>query len=216
MPNASGEAPICIPRSAFRIRMNLPNKLTVSRFVLTVAFVAAMVSEVRWHETVSLVLYVAAALTDLFDGMIARRRKLVTNFGILMDPLADKILVCAAFITFVDRDWVPAWMAIMIVARELAITGLRLLSAAKNVVLGADSGGKLKTTWQNIAIISTLIWASYGGWGDWGTAVFGLTVLGYAWSWLFIKMALWMAILTTIYSGGAYLWRNRGVYMQDM
>ena len=196
--------------------MNLPNKLTVSRFALTAAFVVAMLSEAPAHETISLVLFVAAALTDLFDGIIARRRHLITNFGILMDPLADKILVSAAFITFVGRGWIPAWMAIIIVARELAITGLRLLAAAKNLVLAAESAGKLKTTWQVIAIVSVLILASYDEWGSMARALVGFQVLGYTWSGLFTKLALWLAVLTTVYSGGAYLWRNREVYMQDV
>jgi len=87
--------------------MNLPNKLTVSRFGLTAAFVLAMVSEIPFHETLALALFVAAAITDLLDGRIARRDKLITNFGILMDPLADKILVCAGFIAFVDEAGFP-------------------------------------------------------------------------------------------------------------
>ena len=115
--------------------MNLPNKLTVSRFLLTVAFLAAIFSEFPYHETAALVLFGMASLTDYFDGKIARRDKLITNFGILMDPLADKILVCSAFIAFVGRGLMPAWMVVIIVARELAITGLRLLAASKNVEL---------------------------------------------------------------------------------
>src|SRR6267154_1712959 len=99
--------------------MNLPNKLTISRFILTVAFI----------------LFCAGGITDFLDGQIARRNKLITNFGILMDPLADKIMVCSAFIAFVGLDWIPAWMVVLIVARELAITGLRLLAASKNIVL---------------------------------------------------------------------------------
>src|SRR6185369_8470600 len=152
--------------------MNLPNKLTISRFFLTVAFMAVIFSEVRFHQTFALVLFVAASLTDYFDGMIARRDKLITNFGILMDPLADKILVCSAFIAFVDRDWIPSWMAVIVVARELAITGLRLLAASKNLVLAAEAYGKHKTISQIIAIIAILVKDSYGQWGPLGK-VFG-------------------------------------------
>ena len=97
--------------------MNVPNKLTVSRFVLTGAFLAALFSEFPFNETVALLLFSAASLTDYFDGKIARRDKLITNFGILMDPLADKILICSAFIAFVGRDLMPAWMVVIIVAR---------------------------------------------------------------------------------------------------
>src|SRR5882672_5041815 len=130
--------------------MNLPNKLTVSRFVLTVAFLAVMYSRMPYHETIALVLFSLASISDFLDGEIARRQKLITNFGILMDPLADKIMVCSAFIAFVGLDWLPAWMAVMVVARELAITGVRLLAASKNVVLAAEGYGKHKTVSQII------------------------------------------------------------------
>ena len=196
--------------------MNLPNKLTVSRFVFTAVFVVAMVSEVPGHTTIALVLFLTASITDLMDGAIARRDKLVTNFGILMDPLADKILVCAAFITCVGQRWVPAWMAIIIVARELAITGLRMLAASQNLVLAAESAGKLKTTWQVISMVAMLVVHSYADWGAVARAIFDWPVLGRLWSWWFTQFALWMAVLTTLYSGGAYLWRNRQVYMRDV
>src|SRR5512146_2070662 len=99
--------------------MNLPNKLTISRFVLTIAFLAVMFSQVQFHRTITLVLFIVGGVTDLLDGQIARRRKLITNFGILMDPLADKIMVCSAFIAFVGLNWIAAWMVVIVVAREL-------------------------------------------------------------------------------------------------
>src|SRR5882672_6172266 len=111
--------------------MNVPNKLTLSRFVLTMAFLIVIFAEFLQHLTIALALFCIASLTDYFDGKIARRDKLITNFGILMDPLADKILVCSAFIAFVERGFMPAWMVVLIVGRELAITGLRLLAASK-------------------------------------------------------------------------------------
>ncbi len=121
--------------------MNLPNRLTVSRLALTLAFLAALFSGVPFSETAALVLFCLAGITDYYDGKIARRDKLITDFGILMDPLADKILICSAFIAFVGRGRIPAWMVVIIVARELAITGLRLLAANKRVVLAAESCG---------------------------------------------------------------------------
>jgi CDP-diacylglycerol--glycerol-3-phosphate 3-phosphatidyltransferase len=196
--------------------MNLPNKLTLSRFVLTAAFVGAMVSEAPGHESLATGLFVAAGLTDLLDGVIARRRKAITNFGILMDPLADKVLVSAAFISFVGRQWIPAWMAVVVVARELAITGLRLLAASKNLVLAAESAGKHKTTWQIIAIVSVLVVHSYPRWGAVPRTVLGWPLFGREWSHLFAELALWVAILTTVYSGAVYLWRNRQVYLRDL
>src|SRR5882724_13604558 len=107
--------------------MNLPNKLTLSRFILTIAFLVAMFSQTPYHETIALAFFSAAGISDFLDGQIARRRNLITNFGILMDPLADKIMVCSAFISFVelrDETRVEAWMVVVIVGRELAITGL--------------------------------------------------------------------------------------------
>src|SRR5438045_7391739 len=124
--------------------MNLPNKLTVSRFVLTVAFLIVMFSRVPFHETIALVLFIAGGISDFLDGYLARRHKLITNFGILMDPLADKVMVCSAFIAFVGLNWIPAWMVVIVVARELAITGLRLLAVSKSVVLVAEGYGKHK------------------------------------------------------------------------
>src|ERR1017187_8029546 len=137
--------------------MNVPNQLTISRFVLTVAFLAVVFAGFQFHETLALLLFSAASLTDYFDGKIARRDHLITNFGVLMDPLADKILVCSTFIAFVGRGWMPAWMAVIVVARELAITGLRLLAASKNLVLAAEGFGKHKTISQIVAILSILI-----------------------------------------------------------
>jgi CDP-diacylglycerol--glycerol-3-phosphate 3-phosphatidyltransferase len=197
--------------------MNLPNKLTISRFILTVAFLAVMFSQVRYHETIALTLFVAGGITDFLDGQIARRQKLITNFGILMDPLADKIMVCSAFIAFVGLKWIAAWMVVIIVARELAITGLRLLAASKNVVLGAEGYGKHKTISQIVAIISILVLASYQQWGGLGQAVFGWSVfVAGPWVNWFTELAKWLAVALTFISGGIYLWRNRALYLQDV
>jgi CDP-diacylglycerol---glycerol-3-phosphate 3-phosphatidyltransferase len=196
--------------------MNLPNKITVSRFVLTVGFLAVIFSNLPYHETVATALFVAASITDFFDGQIARRNKLITNFGILMDPLADKILVCSAFIAFVGRGWTPAWMAVIVVARELAITGLRLLAAGKSVVLPAEVYGKYKTIFQIVALISVLVLASYPQWGRLGRAVFGFGVFGEPWVARFTRLALWVAVLQTLFSGAMYLWRNRRIYLHDL
>src|SRR5438874_3566199 len=177
--------------------MNLPNKLTLSRFVLTVVFLIVMFSQIRFHETIALVLFCAAGISDFLDGQIARRQKLITNFGILMDPLADKIMVCSAFIAFVDLKWMPSWMVVIIVARELAITGLRLLAASKNVVLAAEGFGKHKTISQIVAIISILVLHSYQQWGAPGQAVFGFDLFGAPWVTRFTELAKWIAVALT-------------------
>jgi CDP-diacylglycerol--glycerol-3-phosphate 3-phosphatidyltransferase len=195
--------------------MNVPNKLTISRFVLAVAFLAVVFSDFEFHETLALALFSAAGLTDYFDGKIARRDKLITNFGILMDPLADKILVCSAFIAFVGLRWMPAWMAVIVVARELAITGLRLLAASKNLVLAAEGFGKHKTISQIVAIISILMRHSYEQWGPVGK-IFGFDLLGGPWVVWFATLSLRVAVLLTFTSGVIYLWRNRPLYLADL
>jgi CDP-diacylglycerol---glycerol-3-phosphate 3-phosphatidyltransferase len=196
--------------------MNLPNKLTLSRFVLTGAFLVVIFSGVRFHQTLALALFAAAGITDFLDGQIARRDRLITNFGILMDPLADKIMTCSAFIAFVELKLMPAWMVVIIVARELAITGLRLLAASKNVVLAAEGYGKHKTISQIVAIISILVLASYEQWGAPGKMIFGFQLFGWSWTAWFAEAAKWVAVILTILSGGMYLRRNRRLYLQDM
>jgi len=197
--------------------MNLPNKLTASRFVLTAAFLVVLFTEMPWHETIALVLFSAGGITDFLDGRIARQRKLITNFGILMDPLADKIMTCSAFIAFVGLNLIPAWMVVVIVARELAITGLRLLAASKNLVLAAEGFGKHKTISQIVAIIAILTVQAYPQWGAVGQGIFGFHVIGNTpWAVSFAQLSIWVAVGLTILSGSIYLWKNREIYLQDM
>jgi CDP-diacylglycerol---glycerol-3-phosphate 3-phosphatidyltransferase len=195
--------------------MNLPNKLTLSRFALTIVFLVVMYSQAPWHETLALVVFIVGGISDFLDGYLARRHKLITNFGILMDPLADKILVCSAFIAFVGLNWISAWMVVLVVARELAITGLRMLAASKNVVLAAEGYGKHKTISQIVAIISILVLHSYQEWGPVG-GIFGLVLFDKPWVEWFTELSIWVAVGLTFVSGWMYLWRNRGLYLQDM
>ncbi|RTZ66362.1 MAG: CDP-diacylglycerol--glycerol-3-phosphate 3-phosphatidyltransferase [Verrucomicrobia bacterium] len=202
--------------------MNLPNKLTVSRLILTAFFLVALLWEfpehghegAHWHFTVALLFFVAASLTDLFDGIIARRQNLITDFGKLMDPLADKVLICSAFIAFIELDWMPAWMVILIVARELAITGLRLLAASKNLVLAAERQGKNKTISQITAIIALLVTNSHDDWGIVGQ-LFAFEIVGHACAWWVAEITKWVAVVLTALSGFLYLWKNREVYLND-
>ena len=202
--------------------MNLPNKLTVSRLILTVFFLVALLWEfpehshegTHWNFTVALLFFVAASLTDLFDGIIARRCNLITDFGKLMDPLADKVLICSAFIAFIELGWMPAWMVILVVARELAITGLRLLAASKNLVLEAERQGKNKTISQITAIIALLVTHSYDDWRIVGE-LFAFEIAGQAWAWWVAEASKWGAVALTALSGFLYLWKNRDVYLND-
>ncbi len=198
--------------------MNLPNKLTVSRFVLTALFLWALFWPFRFNDTLALFFFSLAGFTDFLDGRIARSRKLITNFGILMDPLADKVLICSAFVAFVETTHlnpdapvkVAAWMVIVIVARELTITGLRLLAASKNVVLAAEKFGKHKTISQIVAINALLVLDACDEWPA------GLHQFFLSWVPLFAKIMLWVAVALTVASGVIYLWRNRAIYMNDV
>jgi CDP-diacylglycerol--glycerol-3-phosphate 3-phosphatidyltransferase len=190
--------------------MNLPNKLTASRFLFTFGFLVAVFSTFPGAQSAALLLFSIASITDFLDGYLARRDKLITNFGTLMDPLADKILTCSAFIAFVGLQKISAWMVVIIVARELAITGLRLLAASKQVVLAAERWGKDKTITQIIAILSILVSMSYPEWGGWARSFFD------PWVPLFTTIFIWAAVTLTFLSGVLYLWRNRQLYLQDL
>lgn len=144
--------------------MNVPNTLTVSRFVAAAVVMFAMAFPFPFSTTLAFLFFVIASITDYFDGHLARTKYGVTAFGKLMDPLADKVLVSAAFICFVgtrlpfepDYSLIPAWIVVVIIAREFAVTGLRLLLAAdRGHVLSAGNWGKLKTVWQMLVIIAT-------------------------------------------------------------
>jgi len=198
--------------------MNLPNKLTVSRFGLTVLFLWAKFSAFAYNDTLALVFFCLAGVTDYLDGHIARSRQLITNFGILMDPLADKIMTCSAFVAFVESTHlspgapvkVAAWMVVIIVARELTITGLRLLAASKNIVLAAERFGKHKTISQIVVIIALLVVDAAGEWPA------PLKNFFAPWTPLFAEIMLWVTVVLTAVSGLIYLWRNRQLYLDDM
>ena len=136
--------------------MNLPNKLTIIRVCLIPFFVAALLFDHGNNYTMRIVanvLFIVASLTDLFDGKIARKYNLVTNFGKFMDPLADKLLVCSALICLIELGQLPAWVVILIISREFIISGFRLVAADNGVVIAASYWGKFKTTFQMAAVI---------------------------------------------------------------
>jgi CDP-diacylglycerol--glycerol-3-phosphate 3-phosphatidyltransferase len=185
--------------------MNWANRLTLSRLALTLLFVAALNSAWEYGRTAALILFLIAGLTDFVDGEIARRYGVITNFGKLMDPLVDKIMMAAAFISLVPLKVVPAWVATTVVARDFLITGLRMMASAKGQVLPAERLGKQKTSWQIITVIFFL-------------ALLAAHELRYAdetstW-WLRARdqagpVLLWIMVALTIYSGLGFTWRNR-------
>ena len=136
--------------------MNLPNKLTIVRVCLIPFFVAALLFDHGNNYTMRIVanvLFIIASLTDLFDGKIARKYNMVTNFGKFMDPLADKLLVCSALICLIELGQLAAWVVIVIISREFIISGFRLVAADNGVVIAASYWGKFKPTFQMIAVI---------------------------------------------------------------
>ncbi|MGZ4984322.1 MAG: CDP-diacylglycerol--glycerol-3-phosphate 3-phosphatidyltransferase [Chthoniobacterales bacterium] len=191
--------------------MNWANRLTLSRLGLTILFVFALNSKWQFGRTLALVLFIVAGITDFFDGEIARRYRFVTNFGKLMDPLVDKILMAAAFISLVPLKAIPAWVATIVVARDFLITGLRLLASAEGRVLPAEKLGKHKTSWQIVTVLfflfllsvhelhyvqdDTIWWIR--AWKE-GGRVLVLIMVG-----------------LTLYSGLGYAWRHRAVVTTD-
>ena len=143
--------------------MNTPNKLTVARMIMVPFLVVFLLT--GWggeaNRYISLILFVAASITDWFDGYLARKNNLVTNFGKFMDPLADKLLVCSALICMIELDRLPAWFVIIIIAREFIISGFRLVASDNGIVIAANYWGKFKTVSQ-MAMIIVLI-ADLGG-----------------------------------------------------
>lgn len=174
--------------------MNLPNKLTVARVIAVPFFIAAYMLGMYW---VALILFIAASFTDLFDGKIARARGLVTNFGKIMDPLADKVLVYAALCLFIEQDLIAAWMMIIILAREFAIAGMRAVAAAEGRVLAAGMSGKIKTVLQMIAVPMMML----------GQAIPSLPIIATLGWWVFIA-----SLIMTVYSGTEYILKNRDIF----
>lgn len=187
--------------------MNLPNKLTVFRLILTFVFVAIVAAEFPHSKSIALIVFSVAAITDFLDGYLARKHNLITNFGKLMDPLADKVLMCAGFVALVELGLIPAWVAVVILAREFLVTGLRLVASAEGVVLAAEGLGKQKTIWQIVAVVYFLVYLASSepafGWMRWlfNWKPTGITVAG--------EILIWIALILTLASGLSYAWKNR-------
>lgn len=138
--------------------MNLPNKLTFMRLVLAVPFIYCLQESTgnTTYRLIAFTIFIVASLTDWLDGYIARKYSLITDLGKIMDPLADKILVISAMVLFVKLDYIPAWMSIVVIAREFLISGIRTIAAAKGEVIPAGMLGKYKTTTQMVVIVIML------------------------------------------------------------
>lgn len=185
--------------------MNLPNTLTLSRIFLVPLLVAVLFStRLPNHEIYATLIFLAAALTDLFDGYFARRRRQVTTLGVLLDPIADKLLISAAFISLVEVDprLAPAWMVVIIVGREFAVSGLRSIAASQGTTIAANELGKLKTVLQIVAITLIIVAHKYGELSIAGVPV-NLRLLGW--------IALWLVVIFALLSAFSYFrkfWRG--------
>ena len=175
--------------------MNLPNKLTIFRVILIPFFLVLLLFDITAYDKwIALAIFIVASLTDFLDGYIARKYNLVTNFGKFMDPLADKLLVCSAMICLVELARIPAWVVIVIIAREFIISGFRLVASDNGVVIAASYWGKFKTTFQ-IVMICLMI-------ADLEPLI------------LITQIVMWVALALTVISLVDYLIKNKSV-MQD-
>ena len=174
--------------------MNLPNKITIFRVCMIPVFLVFMlVPGIPYGNYIATAVFAIACASDALDGHIARKHNLVTNFGKFMDPLADKLLVCSALICFVALSYMPAWMVIVIIAREFIISGFRLIASDNGVVIAASYWGKFKTVAQMIMCILLIVQLPFG-WID-----------------VVEKIFIWLSLILTVVSLCEYIWKNRKV-----
>jgi len=171
--------------------MNIPNSLTILRIIMIPLFVIIISVKVPNGDYIAAAIFIAAALTDSLDGYLARKMKQVTKLGIILDPLADKLLITAALISLVELGRIPGWIAIVILGREFAVSGLRIIKAEEGVIIPASIWGKLKTVSQIIAVVIVILQNDF----------YAVTTL------VVSSMALYVALIITVYSGIEYFYR---------
>ena len=180
--------------------MNIANKLTLLRVALIPFFIAAFyIGSGFWNYYVAALIFIGASLTDLFDGALARKRNLVTKFGKLIDPIADKLLVCSALVMLTAIGRIHPVFVIVLIGREFIVSGLRMLAAAEGKVVAADKLGKLKTVVQIIMVVVLLLWN--GIFGEW------LVILGI--------VLIWASVVLSVVSCVDYFLKNRDI-VKDM
>ncbi len=202
---------VAIPLSISHIPpVNLPNAITISRLFLTAVFVAGTAMESALGHWIALVSFVIAAISDFVDGWLARKLGLVTSMGKLLDPLADKVLVCAAFVYLSARGVCPVWVTVLIIAREFLVTGLRQIAVEAGQVIAADRLGKWKTGFQLMFCITCLVWFAFEPVKADNAFVSLIRYLSHPDGWL-TPASLWLALFLTLLSGWNYLWSSRGL-----
>ena len=189
--------------------MNLPNKLTLMRIILTPVFMAVLYWGFPGADYAALAIFIIASLTDLLDGKIARKYNLVTDFGKFADPLADKILVTAAMLWFVEVGRMPAWALLVVLLREFAVSGLRMIASDKGRVIAAGWSGKVKTAATMVCVVVMLLLGP-----ALAAARSGAYLTAVPWD-RYISQAdtvcVWVIVLTTLYSGVEYFVKNKDV-----
>ncbi|MFH1380319.1 MAG: CDP-diacylglycerol--glycerol-3-phosphate 3-phosphatidyltransferase [bacterium] len=205
-------------------RSNLATRLTIVRIFLVPVFIAFMYHDNFYTRICALLIFISAGITDLYDGAIARRTKTVTTLGTFLDPLADKLMICAVFISFVEHPDIrtPAWMVVFIISREFIITGMRSVAASQDKIIPADKGGKFKTAIQTSAIITIFIILINNAMLDrfWDINV---NLWIYALNWkrylglVLLNLPYWLMFIvtiTTIYSGISYVYKNEDILFE--
>ena len=193
------------------MKMNLPNKLTIFRIILIVPFVILLLGSangwgwfnaifggiMEYIDYIAVAIFIIASFTDMLDGKIARKYNLVTNFGKFMDPLADKLLVCSALICLVEMGRLPAWIVIVIIAREFIISGFRLVASDNGIVIAASYWGKFKTVSQMIMVVLLLL------------------NIGHPFFVILSTVFVWIAVILTVVSLVDYVVKNIGVLKEQ-
>ena len=195
--------------------MNLANKLTVVRMIFVPIFLLCMSTDVIPYGTlIATIIFILASITDKLDGYIARSRNQVTNFGKFMDPLADKLLVTAALVTLTGINIIPAWISVVIIAREFAVSGLRSIAASEGLVIAASNWGKIKTVFQMVAIVLLLIVANIASTPWIADIILSNTFLINFFTYV-PDIVLYIALIITIISGIDYFVKNKSVINTD-
>ena len=189
--------------------MNLPNKLTVIRIVLAPLFLLLTLWEFPFHNLIAGLVFGAAALTDMFDGKIARSRGLITNLGKFLDPLADKMLTTAAFLSFLATGHLDVWALMVVLTREFMVTSVRLVAAKDGTVIAANFWGKLKTVMQFVAILFELAALEFADWQTGLLAGANLPDVIFRIPLIVGYVLLWLSVVLTASSGAQYVWNNR-------
>jgi CDP-diacylglycerol--glycerol-3-phosphate 3-phosphatidyltransferase len=179
--------------------MNLANRLTLLRIVLVPVFMVFLLNKITYGEYLAAGVFILAALTDSLDGYIARKHNQITKLGKLMDPIADKLLITAALISLVQMDKLSAWIAMVIIAREFVVTGLRSIAASEGQVIAASVWGKLKTISQVVAVVAIIL----------NNFPFSLINIP------FDQIAIWVAVTLTLVSMTDYLYKSRKIFINS-